>query len=104
MFKEAEPLRKAVIYSVLAVALGLALVLLPLLALSEIDPKNQLSFAEAVPSKLRQVENLTAGGSPSSREIETLGLSFLIAFAAYGFLRTRRSRSERKVYRPLPPY
>ena len=104
MLKEAEPLRKAIIYSVLAVALGLALVLLPLLALSEINPENHLSLSEAVPSKLRQMENVNANGSPSSREIQTLGISFLIAFATYGFLRTRRSRSERKVYRPLPPY
>jgi hypothetical protein len=84
--------------------LGLALILLPLLALSETNPEPNLSLAESVQSKLRQVDHAPPDGSQSSREIETLGVSFLIAFAAYGFLRTRRSRSERKVYTPYPPY
>lgn len=100
---EADLLRKTIVYSLTAVALGLTLILLPLLALSEISPERDLSLAEAVPSKLKQVEHVTSDGSQSSREVETLGISFLIAFAVYGFLRTIRSRNERRVYSPYPP-
>lgn len=104
MYKEADPLKKTILYSVFAVVLGIAFILLPLLALSETNPEPNHSLAESVQSKLREVDHASPDGSQSSREIETLGISFLIAFAAYGFLRTRRPRSERKVYGPYPPY
>ena len=104
MFKEANQLKKAIAYSVIAVMIGIAVIMLPLLALSATSPEQNNSLAESVPSKLRQVEHTPSDGSQSSKEVETLGVSFLIAFAAYGFLRARHPRSERRVYSPLPPY
>lgn len=101
---EADQLKKAIVYSAIAIMVGIAVIMLPLLALSETSREANLGLAESVPSKLRQVEQTPSNGSQPSREIETLGISFLIAFAAYGFLRIRRSGSERRVYRPLPPY
>ena len=92
---EANALKQVLVYSVLAVVLGLALVLVPLVTLAEIGTQNRSGLPEALSLKFREVESSPSNEPKvSESDVEVLGLCFVLALVTY--VLSRRKTSERK--------
>jgi hypothetical protein len=100
---EAAGLRKTLIYSTLAVVLGLALVLLPLFTVAEL--RSQYESQPQPPSlaqRFKYVESPPPDSARFSSDVEVLGACFAIALVAYVFFRGKRSRREDRLLRSVP--
>lgn len=93
---EAARLRRAWIYSILAIIVGLLLILVPLITLASVKAENHIAI----------LESLDGSSSDKSKsgtsEVESLALSFVIAVVAFMFLRRRRPQSEHTVLGQRP--
>lgn len=88
-------MKQVLVYSVLAVVLGLGLVLVPLVTLAEIGTHNRPGLPEALSLKFREVEGSSSDGPRvSESDVGILGLCFVLALVAY--MLSRRKTSERK--------
>jgi hypothetical protein len=99
LFMEAARLRKTLVYSSLALVLGLALVLLPLFTVAELKSQYENLPQPSLAQRLRYLE------SPppyNTSDVEVLSACFAIALVAYVFFRGKRSRREDGVLRPVP--
>lgn len=98
MFKlEAAALRKALIYSVFAVLLGLLLVLVPLVTLAEVGAQDHYKPNELFSERLEQLDGRTPDNRSSTSDVESLALSFIIVLVAFVFLRRRKPQFERRM-------
>jgi hypothetical protein len=98
LFKlEAAALRKALIYSVFAVLLGLLLVLVPLVTLAGIGAQDHYKPNELFSERLEQLDGRTPDNRSSTSDVESLALSFIIVLAAFVFLRRRKPQFERRM-------
>ncbi len=94
---EAAALRKALIYSVFAVLLGLLVVLVPLVTLAEIGAQDHHKPNELFSERLEQLDGRTPDNRSSTSDVESLALSFIIVLAAFVFLRRRKPQFERRM-------
>jgi hypothetical protein len=94
---EAAALRKALVYSVFAILLGLLLVLVPLVTLAGIGAQDNYKPNELFSERLEQLDGRTSNNRSSTSDVESLALSFIIVLAAFVFLRRRRPQFERRM-------
>jgi hypothetical protein len=94
---EAATLRKALIYSVFAVFVGLLLVLVPLVTLAGIGSQDNYKPNELFSERLEQLDGRTPDNRSSTSDVESLALSFIIVLAAFVFLRRRKPQFERRM-------
>jgi hypothetical protein len=99
---EATVLREAWAYSALAIGLGLALVLFPLITLVSMRAEEHHELNTVFSEKLEELDGSTTNRESSTSDTETLALSFIIALAAFMFLRHRRPHVGRRVIGQLP--
>jgi branched-subunit amino acid ABC-type transport system permease component len=100
---EAIDLRKALVYAALAVFLGLVLVLAPLITLIATGTEDHYQLPSLFSQRLKELDGSSSEGSKSSTpDVESLALSFVIAFIALMFFRRRRPSGERRSFGPLP--
>jgi hypothetical protein len=99
---EAAGLRKTLIYSTLAVVLGLALVLLPLFTVAELRSQYESQPQPSLAQRLKYVESPPPDSARFSSDVEVLSACFAIALVAYVFFRGKRSRREDRLLRPVP--
>jgi hypothetical protein len=99
---EATALRKAWVYSALAIVLGLLLVLFPLITLTSIRAEDHHELNAMLSEKLKELDGSSSDRKSSSSDVETLALSVIIALAAFMFLRRRRPQVGRRVIGQLP--
>jgi hypothetical protein len=99
---EATALKKAWVYSALAIVLGLLLMLFPLITLMSVGAKDHHDLNTMLSERLMELEGSSSDRKSSPSEAETLSLSFIIALAAFMFLRRRRPQVGRRVIGQLP--
>src|SRR4030042_1894607 len=102
LFMEAARLRKTLVYSSLAIVLGLALVLLPLFTVAELKSQYESQPQPSLAQRLRYLESPPPDSTQFSSDMEVLSACFAIALVAYVFFRGKRSRREDRVLRPVP--
>lgn len=90
-------------YSMLAILTGLLLVLLPLVTMISVgaESHNALSGVFSESQAVRRGSN-SRQSEPSTSDVESLALSFVIALFAFMFLRRRSPQRERISFRGLP--
>ena len=87
-------MKKAVAYLVIAIFLGIALTIVPLVTLAEINPTDNHSMQISVLHKMRELEgysSLERKGNTSD-EITVLAVSFIIACIGYMVLKRKTPR------------
>jgi len=87
-------LKKAVAYLVIAIFLGIALTIVPLVTLAEINPTDNHSMQISVLHKMRELEgysSLERKGNTSD-EVTVLAVSFIIACIGYMVLKRKTPR------------
>ena len=99
---EAARLRKTLLYSTLAVILGLALVLLPLFTVAELRSQYESQTQPSLAQRLRYLESPPPDSTQFSSDVEVLGACFALALVAYVFFRGKRPRREDRALRPVP--
>jgi branched-subunit amino acid ABC-type transport system permease component len=90
-------LRKILLYSVVAVVLGLLLILIPLITLADIRTEKDFqygppSYLESLPEQLRKLEGASNGlNKPaySTADLQILVISFAIALVVYLLFKRR---------------
>jgi hypothetical protein len=88
-------LKRILIYSALAVILGLVLVLVPLVTLAEIGIQDNYGMPEALYMKLKEVEGARSNMPRfSESDVEVLGMCFVLALAAYVLSRRKMPEHE----------
>jgi hypothetical protein len=95
-------LRRTLVYSILAIALGLTLVLVPLMALAQIRTQDSSRLPESLPREFREIESPPSEKPRNASEVETLGVCFVIALVAYVFFRGRRPERGYKIIGNIP--
>jgi len=95
-------LKKLLIYSVAAVALGLSLTLIPLITLAEIKAENRGTMLYSISKQVEELEGPHADiQKPPGMDFEILTISFVIALVAYALFKRRRPYHD---YRWIGPY
>ncbi len=95
-------LKKARLYALAAIIVGLTLIMVPLVALAEIGRQGTLGLVQIIPRTFKQVEGGNSDiPSVTQLDVETLGACFAIALIGYVFLR-RSSHRERVFHGPYP--
>lgn len=87
-------MKKAVAYLVIAIFLGIALTIVPLVTLAEINPTDNHSMQISVLHKMRELEgysSLERKGNTSD-EVTVLAVSFIIACIGYMVLKRKTPR------------
>jgi len=85
-------MNKVMIYSVIAVVLGLLLTLTPLLMLADFKAENYFGTLCSSPRQMEKLEGKTRGLDTqiySVADLEVLAISFMLALAAYVLLKWR---------------
>jgi len=87
-------LKKAVAYLVIAIFLGIALTIVPLVTLAEINPTDNHSMQISVFHKMRELESYSSleRKENTSDEVTVLAVSFIIACIGYMVLKRKTSR------------
>jgi branched-subunit amino acid ABC-type transport system permease component len=92
---EARHLRKTLLYTAVAVVLGLSMTLIPLVTLAELKPENHYAMPHSFSRALEGLEGAHVNVQTSSTEdVEVLAVSFAVAFAVYVLFKRRRPRQE----------
>jgi ABC-type dipeptide/oligopeptide/nickel transport system permease component len=94
---EAHTLKKILLYSAVAVVLGLSLILVPLITLVEIRAENgYLAGTRSLPEQLEELEGTHGLDTPeySTYDVKILAFSFVIALVAYMLFKRRTSRQD----------
>ncbi len=100
---EAPTLKKILSYSILAVILGLALVLLPLITVAEIRPQNSYLLPESLSGRFKQVEGVYYDvPQSSSSDVQVFAVSFLMALVAYLLVRRKRPYRDSGLIMSIP--
>ena len=96
-------LRKPLVYSTVAIVVGLLLVLVPLITVVGTGSENHNGTLESFSRGLQGLDGSTSGSSKSSTsDVESLVLSFVIAIVAFMFFRRRRPNDELGAFGSLP--
>jgi len=96
---EADTLKKILVYSAVAVVLGLALTLVPLITITlAVRVENHFVMRRSVPEGLEQLE----GPNHSTSDMKILAFSFVIASVAYLLFKRRTSHHDNRWGRPFP--
>jgi len=87
-------LKKAVTYVVIAIFLGIALTIVPLVTLAEINPTDNHSVQISVLHKMRELEGYSSleRKENTSDEVTVLAVSFIIACIGYMVLKRKTPR------------
>jgi hypothetical protein len=100
---EADALKKILVYSVIAVVLGLLFVMVPLIISAETKAGNHYVMPESVSRGFGKLEGSRLGESkPVNADLEILAVSFAIALVAY-ILFKRRMPHRDDVWMRLTP-
>jgi hypothetical protein len=91
-------MKRAWLYLASAVAVGLALVLVPLVTLANIRANDSLS------EHLQSLEGNTSSDSAKNQnnEVDVLAISFFVALAAYALLKHKTPRQPNRDFSPYP--
>jgi preprotein translocase subunit SecG len=91
-------MKRAWLYLAFAVAIGLTLVLVPLITLANIRANDSLS------AHLQSLEGNTSSGSAKNlnNEVDALAISFFVALAAYALLKRKTPRQPNRAFSPYP--
>lgn len=95
-------MKRALVYSALAIILGLTIVLAPLIALAQIKKQDSYRLPETLSKQFREVEGSPSDASKSTSEVESLGACFAIALVAYVFFRGKRPEREYRIIGKIP--
>jgi len=89
-------LKKAVVYLVIAIFLGIALIIVPLVTLAEINPTDNHSIQISVFHKMRELEGYSSleRKENTSDEVTVFAVSFVIACIGYMTLKRKRPHHE----------
>ncbi|RLI17816.1 hypothetical protein DRO44_02655 [Candidatus Bathyarchaeota archaeon] len=87
-------MKKAVTYVVIAIFLGIALTIVPLVTLAEINPTDNHSVQISVLHKMRELEGYSSleRKENTSDEVTVLAVSFIIACIGYMVLKRKTPR------------
>jgi len=99
---EATRLRKTLIYSALAIILGLALVLLPLFTVAELRSQYEKQPQPSLAQRFKYIESPPPDSARFSSDVEVLSACFAIALVAYVFFRGKRSHREDRTLHSVP--
>lgn len=96
-------MRRILAYSILGMIVGLAMVLVPLITLAETKHYEGYDMPQALYQRLREVEPQTSDlPHVSTSDLWLLAASFIIALAAYMFLRNRLPHREYRLTGHIP--
>ena len=89
-------MKKAVAYLVIAIFLGIALTIVPLVTLAEINPTDNHSIQISVFHKMRELESYSSleRKENTSDEVTVFAVSFVIACIGYMTLKRKRPHHE----------
>jgi len=96
-------LKKILLYSAVAVFLGLLLTLVPLIAVARIRPEHYLAMRNSLSEKLETLDgtySLEAYGY-SAADVNVFTISFVVALVVYMLFKRRKSHRD---YRWVGPY
>lgn len=90
---EADTLKKILLYSAVAVVLGLLLTLVPLIALTGIKAENRYATPQSLSERLKALEGAYGTDTPkySVADLEISAISFVIALVAYASFKRKMS-------------
>jgi len=96
---EMDTLKKILLYSGVAVVLGLLLTLVPLITLAEFRAENHydaLLHAQSLPEQMKRLEGTYCLDKPaySTADLQVLGVCFAIALVVYVLSRRRTPRHD----------
>jgi len=96
-------LKRILVYSTVAVVLGLALTLVPLITLAEIRGENHFVMRHSFPQQLERLEGTYGLDAPkrSVSDVRILAFSFVIALVAYGLFKRRTPHHDHRWGRPF---
>jgi hypothetical protein len=100
---ETDTLKKILLYSAVAVVLGLLLTLVPLITLAEFRAENSAVYS--FQAKMREIETPTYGGDTqtfSAYVLDVLAISFAIALVVYVLFKRRIPHDEYRWIREYP--
>jgi hypothetical protein len=101
---ETDTLKKILLYSGVAIFLGLLLTLVPLITLGEFKAENheEMSYAQSLPERMRGLEGAYGLDKPafSATDVQVLGVCFAIALVVY--VLSRRRIPVHDYRRPIP--
>jgi Mn2+/Fe2+ NRAMP family transporter len=82
---EADTVKKILVYSVVALVLGLTLVLIPLIALAGIKAENDYAMGRSLFQQLEQLEGTHDLDAPkfTTSDVKILAFAFVIALVVY---------------------
>jgi hypothetical protein len=91
---ETDTLKKILLYSGVAVVLGLVLTLVPLITLAEFRAENHYDatlYVQALPGQMKRLEGTYGSDKPaySTADLQILGACFAIAVVVYVLFRRR---------------
>ena len=91
---ETDTLKKILLYSGVAVVLGLLLTLVPLITLAEFRTENHYDatlYAQSLPERMKRLEGTYGLDTPaySTANLQVLGVCFAIALVVYVLFRRR---------------
>ena len=86
-------MKKILVYSVVAVVLGLSLMLVPLITLAE-KTGNHYLMPHSLSEQLEKIEGASADPKYSMSDVKILGFSFLVASVMYLLFRRKTSHPD----------
>jgi len=93
-------LKKTLLYTAVAVVLGLSMTLIPLVTLAELKPENHYATPHSFSRALEGLEGSHVNTqTSSSADVEVLAVSFAVAFAVYVLFKRRRPHQEHRWFR-----
>jgi len=95
--------KKILVYSAVAVVLGLTLTLVPLIALAGIKAENHYVMGRSFSQQLEQLEGTHGLDAPkcTNSDVKILAFSFVIALVAYALFKRRTSHHDYRWGRPF---
>lgn len=96
-------MKKILLYSAVAVVLGLLLTLVPLITLAEIRAEDHYAMLGSFCEQLEKLEGPRGLGGPkySAADVEVFAISFVIALVVYVLFKRRTPHRD---YRWIGPY
>ena len=102
---ETGTLKKILLYSAVAVVLGLLLTLVPLITLAEFRPENHYSVFYSLSEKMGEIEKPTYDRDTSAfsaYNLDILAISFVIALVVYVLFKRRIPHDDYRWIRGYP--
>jgi len=95
--------KKILVYSAVAVVLGLTLTLVPLIALAGIKAENHYVMSRSLSQQLEQLEGTHGLDAPkcTNSDVKILAFSFVIALVVYMLFKRRTSHHDYRWGRPF---